>query len=278
MDAIGRLCLLGDDPWILSVLVWSIACPERTLNVRDALVKDLLEGLGVLKLLLDLGNNGLGKLALLPLLDLALVADPGVEDRLGLVGNGGLLLELESLGLKLGSLLLDCQSSATDATSVSPCKPYLGNLEKGLGDVNDTAKVLDALDALLDSGGVVLAGSVQDAGDLVGLLLRIVSPRGTSIFGDSPENSQQRESDNRLLVDDVELVADSGDTETSTGREHSSLGEGAVSGHGYRVKERLSLLLGVLLRQVGLVAGGDGDGRQSAERERWAETGGACCV
>jgi hypothetical protein len=107
MDAIGRLCLLGDNPWILSVLIQSITCPKHTLNVGDALVKDLLEGLGVLELLLDLGDNGLGKLALLPLLDLALVADPGVEDRLGLVGDGGLLLKLESLGLKLGGLLLE---------------------------------------------------------------------------------------------------------------------------------------------------------------------------
>ena len=78
----------------------------RTLNISDALVEDRLEGLGALELLLDLGDDGLGELALLPLLDLALVADPRVKDRLGLGGDGGLLLELESLGLELGSLLL----------------------------------------------------------------------------------------------------------------------------------------------------------------------------
>ena len=49
---------------------------QHTLNVSDALVKDLLEGLGVVELLLNLGDDGLGKLLLLPLLDLALVADP----------------------------------------------------------------------------------------------------------------------------------------------------------------------------------------------------------
>jgi hypothetical protein len=133
MDVIGRLCLLGDDPWTLLVLPRSIVCRKRTLNVRDALVKDLLEGLGVLELLLDLGDDGLGKLALLPLLDLALVADPGVEDRLGLGGNGGLLLELESLGLELGGLLLGCQSSARlmplppSLVCAAPWKPRKGS-------------------------------------------------------------------------------------------------------------------------------------------------------
>jgi hypothetical protein len=155
--------------------------------------------------------------------------------------------------------------------------PYLGNLEKGLGDINDTAEVLDALNALLDGRGVVLAGSVQDAGDLVHLLLRIVAPSRPSVLCDSPEDGQQREGDNGLLVDNVELVADRGDTETSSGGEHSGLSEGAVSGHGYRLEHALGFLLGVL-RQVGLVAGLDGNGGQGAERERWAETGGACCV
>jgi hypothetical protein len=78
---------------------------QRTLNISNTLLEDLLKNLGVLELLLDLGDDGLGKLLLLALLDLALVADPGVEDSLGLSSDGGLLLELESLGLELGSLL-----------------------------------------------------------------------------------------------------------------------------------------------------------------------------
>lgn len=152
---------------------------------------------------------------------------------------------------------------------------HLGNLEEGLGDVNDTTEVLDALDALLDSGGVVLAGRVQDAGDLVRLLLRILSPGRSRVLGNGPEDGQERKGDNGLLVDDVELVANSGDTETRAGGEDGSLGEGAVAGDGYRVEDGLGLLLGVLLGQVGVVAGLDGDGGQGAERERWAETGGA---
>lgn len=108
-------------------------CVRRTLNVSDALVEDLLEGLGVLELLLNLGNDGLGKLALLPLLDLALVADPRVEHGLGLVGNGRLLLELESLRLELGGLLRGCQLSAqrnrpiSNRICVVPWKPRTGS-------------------------------------------------------------------------------------------------------------------------------------------------------
>lgn len=77
----------------------------RTLNVGDALLQNLLKSLGVLELLLDLGNDRLSELLLLALLDLALVTDPGVEDGLGLGGQGGLLLELESLSLELGGFL-----------------------------------------------------------------------------------------------------------------------------------------------------------------------------
>lgn len=80
---------------------------ERTLDISDALLKDLLEGLGVLELLGDLGDDALGQLLLLPLLDLALVPHPRLQDGLGLGGQGSLLLELVGLGLKLGGFLGD---------------------------------------------------------------------------------------------------------------------------------------------------------------------------
>jgi hypothetical protein len=101
----------------------------RTLNVADALVENLLERLGVLELLLDLGNDGLGKLALLPLLDLALVADPRVENGLGFVGNGRLLLELERLGLELGGFLrgVSRAHSISNGWPIAPWKPRTGS-------------------------------------------------------------------------------------------------------------------------------------------------------
>ena len=102
------LSLLGNDACRESQLMSprnSTTDKTLTLNVSNALLEDLVEDLGVLELLLDLGNDALGKLLLLALLDLALVADPGVKDGLGLGGEGSLLLHLVSLGLELGGLL-----------------------------------------------------------------------------------------------------------------------------------------------------------------------------
>lgn len=95
------MLVAGFSPW-RSVGVGRRA---RTLDLGDALVEDLLERLGALELLLDLGDDARRELLLLALLDLALVPDPRVEDGLGLGGEGGLLLELEGLGLNLGGFL-----------------------------------------------------------------------------------------------------------------------------------------------------------------------------
>lgn len=78
---------------------------KLTLDLLDALKQDLLKGLGVFKVLLDLGNDGLSKLLLLLLLDLGLVADPGVKDALGLLDKLSALLELKGLSLQLGGFL-----------------------------------------------------------------------------------------------------------------------------------------------------------------------------
>lgn len=92
---------------------------QRTLDVGDALLEDLLESLGALELLLHLGDDALRELLLLALLHLALVADPRVKDGLGLGGEGGLLLELEGLGLDLGSLLEGIVSTNVSARRFS---------------------------------------------------------------------------------------------------------------------------------------------------------------
>lgn len=76
-----------------------------TLNIRNALLEDLLQNLGVLKLLVDLADDGLGKLTLLALLNLTLVAHPRVKNLLGLRSKGSALLELVSLSLKLSGFL-----------------------------------------------------------------------------------------------------------------------------------------------------------------------------
>jgi len=159
--------------------------------------------------------------------------------------------------------------------SISSCA-YLGNLEEGLGDVDDAAEVLDALDALLDGLGVVGAGRVQDAGDLLDLLVGVVGPGRAGVLADGPEDGEQREGDDGLLVDDVELVANGSDGQTGAGGQDGGLGEGAVAGDGDGLHDALGLLLGVLLR--GLEAGLRGERWDGAKREGRAETGGACVV
>jgi len=89
----------------LAVFKLQVNMIKLTLNISDALLQDLLQNLGVLELLLDLANDGIGKLLLLALLNLALVADPRVQDLLGLGGQSSALLKLVGLGLELGSLL-----------------------------------------------------------------------------------------------------------------------------------------------------------------------------
>lgn len=72
------------------------------------MLKDLLENLGVLEFFLDLADDGLSKLTLFALLDLAFVAHPGVENLLGLGSEGGALLEFVGLSFKLGGFLITC--------------------------------------------------------------------------------------------------------------------------------------------------------------------------
>lgn len=88
----------------------ALGLPELTLDILHALVKDLLENLGVLQFLLNLGNNGISEFALLPLLDTLLVSYPRVENSLGFGCDGGLLLELVGVSLKLSGFLIFVRS------------------------------------------------------------------------------------------------------------------------------------------------------------------------
>lgn len=101
-----------EKPWNLGTETLAAACNyllglggNDLLNISNTLLEDLLKDLGVLKLLLDLSDNGLSELLLLSLLDLAFVSDPRVKDGLSLSSKSSLLLQLESLSLKLGGLL-----------------------------------------------------------------------------------------------------------------------------------------------------------------------------
>jgi hypothetical protein len=219
-----------------------------TLNIGNALLEDLLENLGVLKLLLDLGNDGLGKLLLLALLNLVLVAHPGFENLLGLGSKGSALLELVSLSLELGGFL-ENESSTTVSTRMRTNQSYLGNSEELLGNVNNAGHLGDVVDTLLDSVGVVGTGSVQDVLVLLDLTLGPLGVSGTTVLANSGEDREQTESGDSLLVHDVQFIADGGDGQTSGGREGSGLGDQGVSGDG--VENGLGLLRGLLGGNVG---------------------------
>lgn len=100
----------------------------RTLDVGNTLLQNLLQDPGALELLLHLGDDALRELPLLALLDLALVADPRLEDRLCLGGEGGLLLELVGLVLELGGFLhVVSHHFQYTAGGVLPWRPQTGS-------------------------------------------------------------------------------------------------------------------------------------------------------
>lgn len=202
----------------------NLSLGEDLLDVGNGLVEDLLLELGVLNLLVDLGNDGLGELALLALADLTLVADPRVKDRAGLGGKVNLLLELKGLGLELNSLL--------------------GQSKEILGGRDNVLELRDRVDALLNGNGVGLASLVEDALDVLNLA---VGPRGVAGRGGLAHHKQERGKDAEetgLGVDDVEAVGDGVNKTGGTGSEDAALGQRAVAGQG--INDRLGLGLGVL--------------------------------
>ena len=79
---------------------------KRTLDLSNSGGEDILLSLVVTEALEDGVDDGLDELGLLALLRLLLEADPRVEDRLDLGGEGDLLALDKRLGLELCGLLL----------------------------------------------------------------------------------------------------------------------------------------------------------------------------
>lgn len=102
---------------------------------------------------------------------------------------------------------------------------YLGDLEQALGDVDNTAHLLDAVDAGLDSLSVVGTGSVQDTGNLLVLGFSPLGVHGASVLDDGAPDTQQTEGDDGLLVDDIVLVAQGVDGQTGGGGQDGGLGD-----------------------------------------------------
>lgn len=144
-----------------------------------------------------------------------------------------------------------------------PYFAYLGNLEHGLGDVDNGAHLLDVLDAGLDGLGVVGTGGVEDALDLLGLALSPLLVGGATVLDESTPGGQEAEGDDGLLVHDVVLAGEGIDAEASAGGEDGRLAHEAVAGEG--VEDALGLLLGVLGGHIAARVAGRGGGGQSRE-------------
>jgi hypothetical protein len=81
----------------------------HTLNISNALLQYLLKNLGVLKLLLNLGDNALGELFLLADLDLSLISNPRIENCFSFRSKRRRLLKLVRFGFELSSFLELCE-------------------------------------------------------------------------------------------------------------------------------------------------------------------------
>ena len=82
---------------------------KLTLNIRNTLLENLLQGLWIFELLGDFRNDRICEFFLLPCFHLTFVAYPGVEDLLCLMNQRSFLFEFEGLCFELYSLLDDIQ-------------------------------------------------------------------------------------------------------------------------------------------------------------------------
>lgn len=83
---------------------------QLTLNLSNGGIDNILLRLFVLEARKDLGNNGLGKVGLLALLLLLLIADPAIKHALQLCRNNHFLLLNERLRFEFSGLLLPKQN------------------------------------------------------------------------------------------------------------------------------------------------------------------------
>lgn len=153
---------------------------------------------------------------------------------------------------------------------------YLGNGEQSLGNVDDTTHLLDVLDPVLHGLRVVGTSGVQDALDLLVLGLGPLLVHRATILDQSAPDAQQTEGDDGLLVDDVVLVADGVDGQTSSGGQNGGLGDERVPGQG--IDDGLRLGLSWVLGHVGRRTGGGqgSQGRECSRSDGGAETGSPC--
>lgn len=106
---------------------------------------------------------------------------------------------------------------------------YLRDFEQGLGNIHNAAQLLYVVNSGFDSLSVIGTSRVQDVSDLVGLCLRPLLIHRSTIFDNTAPNAQQAEHNDGFLVNNIVLVAESVDCDTSAGGENGSLGDQGVA-------------------------------------------------
>lgn len=95
---------------------------------------------------------------------------------------------------------------------------------------------------------------VEDVLDLVVLAVGPLRVQRTDVLDETTPDGEKAEGHDGLLVHHVVLIADGVNGETGSAGEDGGLGEEAAAGE--RIDDGLGLLLGVLGRDAGRVAGG----------------------
>lgn len=127
MDRVASRLIAAFGQQFLNQKISSIQCStptpdELTLDISNTLLQDLLQGFGVLQLFGDLADDRLGKLALLPCLDLSFISHPRIQYRLGLCCQSSSLLELKGFGLEICGFLKENSVSPSVVTTPYPSR------------------------------------------------------------------------------------------------------------------------------------------------------------
>lgn len=122
---------------------------------------------------------------------------------------------------------------------------------------------------------MVGTGAVEDVLDLLVLSLSPLLVAGATVLDQTGPDGEKADSHDGFLVHDIVLVGQGVDAETGGAAEDGGLAQQAVSGE--RVKDALSLLLGLLGGHIARVAGsGGGESGKSSAGDGRSDERSAC--
>ena len=85
---------------------------------------------------------------------------------------------------------------------------HFRDLEEVLRHINHTAQLFDVIDSVLYSFRMALPCRVQDAFHLADLSISPLAVHWPAVSSNRPKNAQSAKHDDRLFIDNIDLVAD----------------------------------------------------------------------